>query len=305
MSQNGDEESEIVKLVKALGAREDHEIMPSGEGRLRLTFKDGNNFIRTVATDTGCWQQAHVHDRFSETTIVERGWVALAERRDGILRLQTFGEGQIFTSVPGIAHNLYVSANTVLHTVKHGNDGAGKWTADQQLSSETSALSEGDILRLALPGGRETITIDNRFGGYISLYNNLDSLLWGVPSIFALGITVLLGFLSSKSSFNEIVSTPPIATVSVLVLTGCILLLGAYLTVRIRHFHTVAGREIEAMDRPGYFHHRSNSFRILNPPAPYIFVFFYLLLAGIAFGTAWIIIWENDLFLRILLWRPQ
>jgi hypothetical protein len=73
-----------------------------------------------------------------------------AELIDGCLRLRLFDQGGIVTTEPPIPHNVYLFANTVIHTVKHGEESDVedriRWPA---LDSLTTILSESDLIRLS------------------------------------------------------------------------------------------------------------------------------------------------------------
>ena len=47
--------------ARAKGISTEHNEMPSGERRFRLTHDDGTAYIRTEATDRGGWQDSHCH----------------------------------------------------------------------------------------------------------------------------------------------------------------------------------------------------------------------------------------------------
>lgn len=97
-----------------------HDRMPWGELRFRLMGDDGNGYCRTVA-GSGGWQNSHVHRRTTETYIVESGWMVMAVADEaGAPRLQRYGPGMVITAPIDLAHNVYLPAGAVVHTVKHG-----------------------------------------------------------------------------------------------------------------------------------------------------------------------------------------
>jgi mannose-6-phosphate isomerase-like protein (cupin superfamily) len=97
-----------------------HERMPSGELRFRLMGDDGNGYIRTVAGPGG-WQNSHLHRRTTETYVVESGWMVMAiADAAGEPKLHHFGPGMVTTAPIDLAHNVYLPAGAVVHTVKHG-----------------------------------------------------------------------------------------------------------------------------------------------------------------------------------------
>jgi len=56
--------------------------------------------------------------------------------------------GGIVSTEPLSAHNVYLPANTIIHTVKHGRAEPNDWHAFQQLDASTKRLSEAEILAM-------------------------------------------------------------------------------------------------------------------------------------------------------------
>jgi len=124
--------------------------MPNGELRFRLKHDDGTGYSRTEAGDGGGWQYSHHHRTVRETYITQRGRMAFAELIDGALRLRVFGPNEVCTTEPNVPHNVYLYPRTVIHTVKHGEQGrVVDWHADPSLDQQTRHLNEADIARLA------------------------------------------------------------------------------------------------------------------------------------------------------------
>lgn len=134
------------------GISASHEEMPNGERRFRLTDRDGLGYIRTEAGASGGWQNAHLHQTLIETYIVQQGWIAAAELKQGIMTVAIFTAGNIWSSVPGTVHNVYMAGNAVTHTVKHGAEAAGDWLTSaetKRLDMLTKTLDEKNIRKLA------------------------------------------------------------------------------------------------------------------------------------------------------------
>jgi hypothetical protein len=99
----------------------DGRLMENGEKRFRFKMPDGTAYIRTEAGEVGAWQNAHHHKGVRETYIVQDGWMAYAECRNDAFYFEVCGEGRVFTSEPGIDHNVFLPAGAVIHTVQHGH----------------------------------------------------------------------------------------------------------------------------------------------------------------------------------------
>jgi len=121
------------------------EVMDNGELRIRLILQDGSAYIRTEAGETGAWQNSHFHSYLEETYIVQKGWIGFAELVEGSLILRVEKENALFTVSSMVPHNLYLPADTVIHTVKHGKVKQGDWHESKELDALTKHLSELEI----------------------------------------------------------------------------------------------------------------------------------------------------------------
>src|SRR6201990_2469464 len=101
-----------------------HHEMDNGELRFRLRSAEGPAYALTRAGPKGAWQQSHFHPVAHETYIVERGWIAFATRTAEQAKIEVFAAGEIFTTPPGVVHTIYMPANAVMHTIKHGASAA-------------------------------------------------------------------------------------------------------------------------------------------------------------------------------------
>ena len=128
-----------------------HQVMDNGEYRFRLLKSDGSAYIRTEASSTGAWQSSHFHSSVKETYIVQSGWIVYAEFMNGERRLTLYRAGQLFTAQPGAIHNVYMPADAVVHTVKHGSALTEDRIADEitkRFDEDTQLLLEHQILSM-------------------------------------------------------------------------------------------------------------------------------------------------------------
>lgn len=131
------------------GVQARHEQMENGELRFRLTASDGSAYIRTVSTPYGAWQNSHYHNSVLETYIVQKGWVVFVELLSSGLSWQVMRQGDVYTTKPSVSHNLYVPADTILHTVKHGETHEeNDWHSSPELDAETKSLSEAELEKM-------------------------------------------------------------------------------------------------------------------------------------------------------------
>lgn len=173
-----------------------HGKMPNGELRFRLQKNDSTAYIRTEASETGGWQQAHWHKKVLETYIVQAGWMAYAELVDDEVRLTTFEPGESFTTEPNVIHNIYLPAEAVIHTVKHGNGRGEVRVVDAktaEFTSLTETIDEDEIRARAngktLPKHSEPSSI------YSDDYKHFDNLIWQssawASGLFTIGLAGL------------------------------------------------------------------------------------------------------------------
>lgn len=127
--------------LEKLGITTLHEMMDNGELRFRLNASDGSSYIRTVSCNEGAWQNAHYHTTLREMYIIQSGWVVMVEVIDGKLKFNKYSAGEYFVSTPLIHHNLFVSANAVIHTVKYGDLSVIDWVEDVELNKLTHDIS--------------------------------------------------------------------------------------------------------------------------------------------------------------------
>ena len=129
-----------------------HHEMDNGELRFRLRSADGPAYALTRAGPKGAWQQSHFHQSARETYIVERGWIAFASRSGEQMKIEVFAAGELFTTPPGVIHTIYMPANAVMHTIKHGASAADDRSTGPQtavLDAFVAALVDEDAIRAA------------------------------------------------------------------------------------------------------------------------------------------------------------
>jgi hypothetical protein len=122
--------------------------MANGELRFRLMANDGSGYIRTIAPATGAWQNSHYHQAVLETYIVQRGWIGFVELISGEAVWAVITAGEVYTTRPHIPHNVYMPANAILHTVKHGEvAGQPDWYESADLDAVTKTVTEAEVIQ--------------------------------------------------------------------------------------------------------------------------------------------------------------
>ncbi|MGD9981643.1 MAG: hypothetical protein AB7H66_05505 [Hyphomonadaceae bacterium] len=174
------------------------EMTGNKERRFRLEKDDGTAYIRTEASVAGGWQNSHHHEHSTETYIVQSGWMAAAEFRSGATAIYRFGPGEVYSTEPRIVHNVYLPANAVIHTIKHGPAARGDWHGNTQpandLNDLTRNLTEADISARAAPypspAAVQSKEARLQSSLYSDSYRHFDQLVWQVPAwssaVFAL-----------------------------------------------------------------------------------------------------------------------
>lgn len=299
MSQN---ESKIIGIddaEKLHGITCPHEQMPNGELRFRLVSSDGSAYIKTVASPVGGWQNSHYHENIYETYIVQSGWMAFASLRDECLIIEKYNQGDVVTTKCNEPHNVYLPANAVIHTVKHGFSKVRDWLPVPDLDRQTKNLTEKDLLARC----QSQIVLeplDSRFGSYIDVYNNLDTLIWQVPGFFVGGSAIFFGFVASSFQSGS-TKLPTIVWGLLFLFVSALFIVGAYSMSRLRVHHTRMGLELNKMEASGYFHTRLKTVRKWWPPAaPHVFIGFFTIL-GCFCGIISILILNNSAWLLSLL----
>ncbi len=217
-----------------------HHQMPNGELRFRLKKSDGSAYIRTEASDSGAWQKSHFHNNVRETYIVQRGWIAYAAKIEQKRRIEIYRDGELFTTQPGIIHNVYMSSNSAIHTVKHGVS----LSEDRITNSETK---EFDRVVECLADENAILSLDDRKGAAMDLakieetynvaYRHYDDLIWRAP-LWVTGIftATMVGLNSATQEFIARTTgiVQPYAAVSYLMLMFVVTLAYSFAFHRFR-----------------------------------------------------------------------
>ena len=136
------------------------EQMDNGDTKVKMTASDGSYYCRTAASSHGGWQNSHVHVNVTEFYVVQSGWIAYASLGEKQLpTIEIMKEGELVVVEPGTKHNIYMSAHSVIHTIKHGPETYSDWIASPELDQLTKSLTQEDILRRSIdkqPGVQNT-----------------------------------------------------------------------------------------------------------------------------------------------------
>lgn len=108
------------KEAKEYGMHTAHHEMDNGELRFRLISESGSSYILTKSTGDNGWQKSHVHDKKQEFYLVEKGVAFIALLIDGEVQIEKLCENDSMLIPLGIPHNVRMSNDAVLHTIKYG-----------------------------------------------------------------------------------------------------------------------------------------------------------------------------------------
>lgn len=134
------------ELAKGLGIITNHEIMDNGEKRFRLNSSDGSSYIKTVASSIGSWQNSHFHKNLREIYVVQSGWIGFADIINDKLRIRILFEDDFCLSEPNVPHNIFMSSDSIVHTIKYGTSADTDWNAFPQLDDMTKNLDSSYLL---------------------------------------------------------------------------------------------------------------------------------------------------------------
>ncbi|WP_281930008.1 hypothetical protein [Methylocystis iwaonis] len=218
-----------------------HERMKNGELRFRLRKLDGTAYIRTESTEGG-WQESHYHKEVLETYIVQNGWIVYAELRDDRIILSKYADDQIFTTSPGIIHNVYLSPGATIHTVKHGKCSHPDRNTDDLTKIFDEKIRGTSIEELIEIRVREPI-LDVKIQKYNEEYRHFDNLIWQLPNwstaTFALSVAGISYIYQSENPLGLskiLYLSKELMAATLLVLTSSILLVYSHALFRFR-FH--------------------------------------------------------------------
>jgi mannose-6-phosphate isomerase-like protein (cupin superfamily) len=197
----------------------------NGELRFRLISSDGSAYIKTVTTnESEGWQNPHYHNYLKETYIVEEGWVGYIEYTGGETTAVKFNKGDVFTTKPGVSHNLYMPKDAVIHTIKHGsNKGSNEeetdWHSDSKASEILNSYVENEqAINFKSVEPKNKLSVDNKVTNeltkltiddeYTESYKHFDNLIWKVPSwstaVFGIFVGGLLSLYSKRNVLEEL-----------------------------------------------------------------------------------------------------
>jgi len=181
----------------------------NGELRFRLNCSDGSAYIRTLtAGQSEGWQNPHYHQQLKETYIVEKGWIGYVELRDGTPLYKKYGPGHVFTTQPGLVHNIYMPADSVIHTLKHSGippetDGKADWWSNDDCKILASLVALVFPENLPIEETPADILHTDPEKTYNAAYRHFDTLIWQVPAwssaLFAAIVVSVNSFLTPSS----------------------------------------------------------------------------------------------------------
>lgn len=128
---------------------------------------------------------------------------------------------------------------------------------------------------------------NEKFASYVSVYNNLDNLIWRLPGVLSASVAVFLLLLTAILRSENATLPPPMWSL-IFVLFSLLFGLGAYSILRLRQHHTLLGRELTRLEDHGYFHKRGTTLGFYGlPSAPHLFVivFFFFSISCATFAV--------------------
>ena len=219
-----------------------HERCANGEYRFRLRKSDGSGYIRTERPNHSGWQESHYHAFSTETYIVQAGWVAYARLNSNTPLIVIYRAGELFTVESLIIHNIYMSLNSVLHTVKHGSDvRPNDWVRDPEecLDNQTAGRLTTDEMVLTAAA---TFVRDNGHESqtYTEEYRHFDNIIWQIPAwctailaVAATGINAIPKIIQSTSTGLSSLSSQTTTLIFLLLLATFILVM-SHVLYRLR-----------------------------------------------------------------------
>lgn len=123
-----------------------YDLMDNGERKFRLNcLTDGSSYCRTVASKDGAWQNSHYHEFVSEIYVIQSGWIVYVQKDENELKMCLLREGESVTFLPYVHHNIYLSAESVIHTIKYGTARGTDWIASPELDMLTKHLCPNSL----------------------------------------------------------------------------------------------------------------------------------------------------------------
>lgn len=133
------------KDADSYGIRTIHHEMENGEMRFRLVSENGSSYILTKSSVHNGWQNSHVHYQKREFYIVEKGFAFIALLVGNEVKIEKLRENDSLSIPVGVAHNVLMSDNAILHTVKFGTQDED-WNGCPELDELLSDFEADDFL---------------------------------------------------------------------------------------------------------------------------------------------------------------
>jgi hypothetical protein len=133
-----------IEEARSFGIDTKYDLMDNGERKFRLNCSlDGSSYCRTVASDSGAWQNSHYHKAVSEFYVVQSGWIVYAEKKEGNFSMRLLRQGECITFNP-----LYLSPNSVIHTIKYGRALENDWFPSPELDELTKHINPSIVFEI-------------------------------------------------------------------------------------------------------------------------------------------------------------
>ena len=137
------------KEAAAHGISAVHHEMDNGELRFRLVSTGGSSYILTKSTGCNGWQNSHIHFQKQEFYVVEKGTALFALLQNGQVQFKKICENESLSIPLGVAHNVLLSENAVLHTVKYGTQDED-WNPAPELDEQLAHADTAPYMGCAL-----------------------------------------------------------------------------------------------------------------------------------------------------------
>ena len=132
--------------AKQHGIRTIHHEMDNEELRFRLVSEHGSSYVLTKSTSNNGWQASHVHQKKQEFYVLEKGFALFAFLVQGKVKLQKLCENESISIPVGVAHNVRLSDNAILHTLKFGTRDED-WESCNELDHLLREINTDDFWR--------------------------------------------------------------------------------------------------------------------------------------------------------------
>ncbi|NMO98176.1 cupin domain-containing protein [Paenibacillus lemnae] len=139
-----------IEEAQLKGINVNFESLENGQIKYKLDGPEGSSYCRTVGAEKGSWQNSHYHQTLFELYVVQEGWIAYAEIDPaGKCEIRILEEGDTVIVEPFVHHNIFLSSNSIIHTVKYGKSSAGiDWFSSEKLDDYIQEFTEDEIIKL-------------------------------------------------------------------------------------------------------------------------------------------------------------